>query len=172
MTSRPALSLIVARAQNGVIGKDGDMPWRLSEDLKRFKSLTAGKPIIMGRATWESLPRKPLPKRPNVVISRNTQFSAPGAWLASDLSVALAYGEAMAVQKDCEEFFVIGGARLYADALPFAKHLYLTEVLAEIDGDTFFPEINETEWQEVEAEDLPADAKNTFPTRYRHLVRT
>lgn len=169
--SRPALSLIVARARNGVIGKDGDMPWRLSEDLKRFKSLTAGKPVIMGRATWESLPRKPLPKRPNIVISRNTQFSAPGAWLASELAVAIAYGEAMAAEKKCEEFFIIGGASLYADALPFARHLYLTEVLAEIDGDTFFPEINECDWEEIESKHLPSDEKNTFPTRYRHLIR-
>ncbi len=169
--NRPLLSLIVARAENGVIGRDNDMPWSLSADLKRFRALTSGRPIIMGRNTWDSLPRKPLPKRPNIVVSRNPDLKVDGAWLASSLESAISVGEAMATEAGTSDFFIIGGARLYEDALPFAKRLHLTEVEATIEGDTFFPEFDETEWKEVSSESLPADEENTFPTRYRLLER-
>ena len=170
-SSLPALSLIVARAENGVIGRDGDMPWRLSEDLKRFKSLTSGKPVIMGRNTWESLPRRPLPKRANIVVSRNTALLAERAWQASSIESAIALGRAMAMRDGLDEYFVIGGATLYEAALPYADRLYLTEVMADIEGDTYFPEISASDWTVLEEISVPADEKNTYPTRYCRLER-
>lgn len=170
-TPRPQLSLIVARSLNNVIGKDRDMPWRLSGDLQRFKRLTMGMPVIMGRNTWDSLPRKPLPKRPNIVVSRNPLVRVENAWLASDIKVAIAYGEAMAHHLRVPLYFIIGGATLYEAALPHAQNLYLTEVLADLEGDTFFPSLDETEWLETERIDSPADQKNSYPTRFRTLTR-
>ncbi len=163
--------MIVARTTNNVIGRDGDMPWRLSDDLKRFKALTSGKPVVMGRTTWESLPRKPLPNRPNIVISRNTSFSADGATHAASVELALSFAEAKAASLGMEEYFVIGGAQIYAEALPFADRLYLTDVLTELEGDTFFPDLDETEWETLETSDISADDKNDYPTRYRVLKR-
>ena len=124
-------SLIVARAKNGVIGRDGDMPWRLSSDLKRFKALTSGKPVIMGRKTWESLPKRPLPKRPNIVASRNADYEVKDAWLASGLPAAYALAIAMAKKSGVDEVFVIGGAGLYQDAIAHADCLHITEVQAD-----------------------------------------
>lgn len=154
-----------------MIGLDGDMPWRLSEDLKRFKTLTSGKPVIMGRNTWESLPRRPLAKRPNIVISRNTSYQIEDAWLLSSLETAIAFGLSMATQIQADEVFVIGGAKLYDDAIAHADRLHITEVLADPHGDTFFPAFADADWQEGSVEDVPADDRNQFPTRYRLLDR-
>lgn len=168
---KPYLAIIVAMAENRAIGKDGDMPWRLSADLKRFKALTSGKPVIMGRNTWESLPKRPLPKRPNIVVSRNSDYRADGAWQVASVEHAIAMGEAMSTEKSLDEFFIIGGATLYQSALPYAARLYLTEVAASPDADTFFPAFDEDEWDCVETQHVPSDDRNDYPTRYRKLIR-
>ena len=164
-------SLIVARAKNSVIGRDGDMPWRLSTDLKRFRSLTSGKPVIMGRKTWESLPRRPLPNRPNIVVSRNSDYRAEDAWLTSDLASAYAMASAMAQKAGVDEVFVIGGAGLYEEAIRHADRMHITEVDADIEGDTYFPSFDDDDWEELDSEDIPAGEKDDYPTRYRLLER-
>ncbi|MEC8165335.1 MAG: dihydrofolate reductase, partial [Pseudomonadota bacterium] len=127
------LSLVVAMAENRVIGRDGDLPWRLPEDLKHFKRVTMGKPVIMGRKTWDSLYVKPLPGRRNIVVTRNLNFSADGAEATGSIEDALAL-----VDRD-EEAMVIGGATLFEAALASAQRFHLTEVHAEIKGNTRFP---------------------------------
>ena len=148
----PKLALIAARAKNGVIGRDGDLPWRLKSDLAWFKRVTLGKPIIMGRKTWESLPRKPLPGRANYVVTRQTGYQADGAIVCASLSDAL--DEAF-MQADCDgldEVCVIGGAQLYGAAIKTADRLYLTEIDASPQGDTVFPEFDEDNWIETHRE--------------------
>lgn len=140
--STPRISLIAAVAGNGVIGTDNALPWRLPEDLKRFRSLTLGHPVIMGRKTFESIGR-PLPGRRNIVVTRNTDFVAPGCETAGSLKAAIA-----ACSGTSDEIFVIGGAQLYAQALPQAQRLYLTEIQAEFDGDTRFPSFDPDLWRE------------------------
>lgn len=149
MSGEPKISLIVARGRNGVIGRDGDMPWRLSSDLKLFKALTMGKPIIMGRKTWDSLPRRPLPGRSNIVVTRQADFLAEGGQVAGDLDTAfdLAIGQARIDSVD--EVFVIGGAQIYAAALARADRLYLTEVDADPAGDAVFPALTAGQWSEL-----------------------
>jgi len=138
------LSLIAAVARQRVIGKDNALLWHLPEDMRYFRDTTRGKPVIMGRKTWESLPEKfrPLPGRRNIVVSRNAEYVAPGAELAGSLDAALT-----ATQNE-DEVFVIGGEALYRLALPHADRLYLTEIERDYDGDAFFPEIIAQEWQE------------------------
>ena len=125
----------IARARNGVIGRDGTLPWRLKSDLANFRAVTMGKPVIMGRKTWDSLPKKPLPGRKNIVLSRDRDFRAEGAWSFSDFPAALAAARAMAAADGADEVSVIGGAALYALALPLADRLYLTEVDCAPQGD-------------------------------------
>ena len=168
---RPARSLIVARARNGVIGRKGDMPWRLSADLKRFKALTTGKPVIMGRKTWDSLPRKPLPGRANIVVSRNFNFETPGAFLVSGMDTAYAMAQSIAKLDNADEIFVIGGAKLYSDAIQNADRLHITEVQADIEGDTWFPDFDESDWLEVRSETVGKDDKNDYETIYRCVER-
>ncbi len=146
------LSVIVAVAENGVIGRNGDLPWRISGDMKFFKATTMGKPIVMGRKTWESLGRA-LPGRDNIVVTRSAGFDAPGASVAGDLDAALA------LVPDAEEVLVIGGAEIYALALPRAARVYLTHVHAAPEGDTHFPELDEAEWREVSREDHAPDGE-------------
>lgn len=136
------LVLVVAAAENGVIGQDGKIPWHISDDLKRFKALTMGAPIVMGRKTWDSLPRKPLPGRTNIVVTRQPGWVAEGAVTAHSLQ------EAIAKAGGAEEIFVIGGAEIYAAALPLATAIELTEVHAAFDGDAVLPPL-EGEWEEV-----------------------
>ena len=138
-------------AENRVIGRDGDLPWRLPEDLKHFKRVTLGKPVIMGRKTWDSLYVKPLPGRRNIVVTRNPDFRADGA------EATMSVEDALARVADAEEAVVIGGATLFEDALPVAGRFHLTEVHAAIDGDTFFPAFDRTGWREVSRVDHPAD---------------
>ncbi|WP_417491251.1 dihydrofolate reductase [Maricaulis sp.] len=147
--TQPRICLIVARGRNGVIGSDGDLPWRLSSDLKHFKAVTSGKPIIMGRKTWDSLPRRPLPGRLNIVVTRQADFIAEGGQVAGDLTAALAHALAQAHLDEVDEVFVIGGAQIYAAALDHAHRLYITEVDAEPDGDVAFPAIDASAWAEV-----------------------
>jgi len=149
-TTRTRVYLIAAVAKNGVIGANGKLPWHLPEDLKHFKKLTLNHPIIMGRRTWESFP-KPLPGREHIVISRRPGFAAPGASVASSLegAVALCTGESVA--------FVIGGAEVYAAALPLADGLILTEIDADYEGDTRFPDWDRKAWRATQKETHTSD---------------
>lgn len=139
------LSLIAAIARNRVIGLDNTLPWRLPEDLKRFRALTTGHHIIMGRKTYESLNRL-LPERTTVIVTRNANYAVPGAIVASSLEQAIA----LSVPDD--EVFLIGGAQLYRDGLQLARTMYITEIDAEIAGDAFFPEFDAAQWQETARE--------------------
>ena len=141
------ISLVVAASRNGVIGKDGGLPWHISSDLKLFKQITMGKPVIMGRKTWDSLPRKPLPGRRNIVISRKADYPVSGAEMARSVDEALA----LAKVDDPPEIAVIGGGEVYRLFWPLADQVYLTEVELEVKGDTFFPKINPVEWDLLEA---------------------
>ncbi len=134
----PRLSLVVAVAQNGVIGRDGDLPWRMSDDLKWFKSITTGKPIVMGRTTYESLGR-PLPGRTNIVLTRQDAPLHDDVVVASTLPMALAAAAEAARTMAAQEICIIGGANLYEQTLPLAHRLYLTVVEADVEGDRFFP---------------------------------
>jgi len=162
----------VARARNGVIGRDGALPWRLSDDLKQFKALTMGKPLIMGRKTWESLPRRPLPGRLNIVLTRDGSFEATSAVVCETFTEALQIGREQAAEDGVEEVCVIGGAALFALALPKAKRLYLTEVDAVVDGDVFFPSFDEADWRETSRQSHAADDNNEFAFTLRILERT
>jgi len=140
------LALIVAVSQNGVIGKDGDLPWHIPEDLKHFRKNTVGHSIIMGRKTWDSIGR-PLPKRKSIVVTRQEGLRIEGAQVVHSLGEALD-----AAREHDPEPRVIGGAALYREAFPFATRLILTEVQREVDGDTFFPDWDPSEWEEVSRE--------------------
>ncbi len=162
---KPMVSIVVAVAENGVIGRDGDMPWKLSTDLKRFKALTLGKPVIMGRKTWASIGR-PLPGRANIVITRDKGFQAEGAHVVGSLEEALSLGQKLASETGADEICIMGGGTIYAQALPMVDHVHLTRVLATIDGDTFFPDLDAHQWQLVSAEDIPQGEKDSHATRY------
>ena len=151
----PKLTLVVAVAKNGVIGRDGDLPWRLKSDLARFKAVTMGKPVLMGRKTWDSLPRKPLPGRSNLILSRDASFRPADAWVYSKLDAFLAAGRAMAEAAGVEECCVIGGSMLYAETLPLADRIVLTEVALEPEGDAHFPALDAS-WREVSREAVKA----------------
>jgi len=161
------LSLVWAMAKNRVIGRNNSLPWYLPEDLKYFKRITLGKPVIMGRKTYESI-GKPLPGRTNVVVTRNTDWQAEGVEVVDSLEAARALCESIAEIDGCEEAMVIGGAEIYKQALPLADKLYLTEVHAEVDGDTTFPEFDRDAWQEVAREDFAAAGPN--PYDYSFLI--
>lgn len=152
---QPRLAAVVAVAKNGVIGRDGDLPWRIPSDLKRFKAVTLGKPVIMGRRTWESLPRKPLPARPNYVISRSLD-DAEGALVFSDPDAALAHAGEAARTLGADEVCLIGGAQLYTDLLARTDRIYLTQVDLEPEGDTAFPHLDPMQWEEVSSEAVAA----------------
>lgn len=142
---------MVAVAKNGVIGRDGDLPWRIPSDLKRFKATTLGKPVIMGRKTWESLPRKPLPSRPNIIVSK-TMGAASGAQVVSSVEAALDSAAAAAAECGAGEVCLIGGARLYTDMLPLVDRIHLTEVDLEPEGDAYFPRLDPAHWREISRE--------------------
>ena len=161
---KPILSIIVAMAKNRVIGRDNQLPWHLPADLRHFKQTTMGHPIIMGRKTYESIGR-PLPGRQNIVITRNPDFQAEGCLVVHSLQ------EALAAVPEAEEVFIIGGASLYREALPLADRIYLTLVDAEVEGDTFFPELDASEWQEVRRETFTPDEKNPFGYAFIEFVR-
>jgi len=141
--STPAISMIVARSRNHVIGKDNQMPWKISADLQFFKKVTMGYPIIMGRKTWESIGR-PLPGRRNVVVSRNTNYSAIGAELVGSLD------QALELLKEFKRVFVIGRQQLFTQAFPQADELFITEIEIQVDGDTYFEIPDPNDWQEAE----------------------
>ncbi|HVV34642.1 MAG TPA: dihydrofolate reductase [Vitreimonas sp.] len=155
----PKLTLVLAIAKNGVIGRDGGLPWRLSSDLKRFKAATMGKPVLMGRKTWESLPRKPLPGRQNLVLSRDKDFRPEGAWSFTALDAMLAAGRAMAEAEGAGEVCVIGGAHLFEQTLPLADRIVLTQVQLEPAGETRMS-IDLSRWREVSRENVAAGPKD------------
>ncbi|MCG8393153.1 MAG: dihydrofolate reductase [Pseudomonadales bacterium] len=155
------LAMMVAKASNNVIGRNNKLPWYLPNDLKYFKQVTFGKPVIMGRKTWESL-GKPLPGRTNIVITRQSGFQAEGAKVVATLDEAIAMAENVAFIDGQEEAVIMGGAEIYALALPRADRLYLTEVHAQVEGDTWFPEYDATEWNEIGREDFQAEGPNPY----------
>ena len=161
----------VARARNGVIGKDGGLPWRLSSDLKLFRSLTMGKPVIMGRKTWDSLPIKPLPGRLNVVLSRDGTFEPERAVVCEQFEEAIAIAREQAAEDAEDEVCIIGGAALFELALPRAKRIYLTEVDAEVEGDVYFPAFDEADWIEVKREVHLKTEKDDYDFTFRVLER-
>ena len=162
--SRPLISLVVAMARNRVIGRDNGLPWRLSEDLKRFKATTLGKPVLMGRKTFESI-GKPLPGRRNIVLTRDR------AWRADGVDVVRSVDEALELAGGAPELAVIGGAEVYRLVLPLADRIHLTRVEADVSGDTVFPELNLAEWHEAHSGEYPADERNQYPVTFLRLDR-
>ena len=155
------LVIVVARARNGVIGADGALPWHLSADLRRFKAMTVGKPVVMGRKTFESIGR-PLPGRHNIVLSRDAGWAAPGVTTAANLAEAIA-AAGLEPRTRAETIMIIGGAQIYAEALPSAARIELTEVDAEPPGDTHLPAFDPQRWREAAREAHPAtDAQPGF----------
>ena len=149
------ISLVVAAARNNVIGSEGELPWHLPDDLRHFKRLTTGKPVIMGRRTFESIGR-PLPNRRNIVMTRQAGYAAQGCEVVSSVN------EALDLVRGADEVMIIGGGQVYRDFLPHADRIYLTRVLADVEGDTYFPEIDETGWQLVTTEHHAADEKHAY----------
>jgi dihydrofolate reductase len=158
------ISLVVAMAGNRVIGRDQALPWHLPADLAHFKALTMGKPILMGRKTWESIGR-PLPGRLNLVLTRDPGYQAGGATTVTSVDAAID------ACTGAPELMVIGGAGVYRDLLPAANRLYLTEVSTNVDGDTYFPELDMSEWREVSREQRQADEKNACDMSFVILDR-
>lgn len=159
-----SVTLIVATDRQGGIGLGGGLPWRLPDDLRRFKALTLGKPVVMGRRTWDSIGR-PLPGRLNIVVSRDPRRAIEGATVAATLEAALA------AAGNVPEVCVIGGAEIYRLALPLADRVELTEVHANVGADTFFPPLDPAEWEEVAREDRAADERHAHPMSFVTLRR-
>ena len=160
------ISLIVAMASNRVIGLNNKMPWHLSADLKKFKSITMGSPILMGRKTYESIGR-PLPGRTNMIISRNLDYQQEGCLVFNDLKTAFTKAA-----ESTDEIFIIGGSDLYKAILPMADTIYLTLINRDFEGDTFFPEIDLNEWSEVTREDIKDDPDTSFSYSFLKLEKT
>ena len=164
VAAAPMISLLVAATENGVIGRDRGMPWHLPDDLKRFKALTLAKPVLMGRKTFDSIGR-PLPGRINLVLTRTPGWSAPGVTVVADLDAAIrAAGSA-------PELVIAGGAQVYALALPRATRIHLTRIHAVIAGDTWLPEIADSEWRETARELHPVDARHPYAMSFVTLER-
>lgn len=155
---KPIISIVVAIAKDNVIGAKGGMPWKLSSDLKRFKRDTMGKPIIMGRKTWESIGR-PLPGRPNIVVTRNENYMAVGATIVACLDDAIKYATQECTKLNVGEICLIGGGQLYKEAIEIADRLYVTNVMAAPEGDTWFPQILESQWKSTFEERFKAGEK-------------
>lgn len=154
------ISIIAAVATNGTIGRDNDLPWHMGADLKRFKTLTTGHHFIMGRRTFDSIGRKPLPNRTNVIVTRDASYTAEGAKVVGSLGEAIQ----LAAAAHDEEPFIGGGAQIFEQAIHNAHRMYITRVHADIPGDTFFPEFDDvSEWHLTDAEHFDADEKNDYP---------
>ncbi|MEB2843280.1 diacylglycerol kinase [Rhizobiales bacterium RZME27] len=161
------VAIYVAVADNGVIGRDGDMPWKLSTDLKRFKAMTMGKPMVMGRKTLDTFGGRTLPGRPHVVVTRNAHLDVGGVETVSSLQAGIERAHALAEESGAEEIAVIGGGEIYRQAIEIADILYVTHVEAEIaDGDTFFPAIDSAVFENGEELVVPVGEKDTYPTRF------
>ncbi len=152
------IALIVAASQNHVIGLDNQLPWHLPEDLQYFKAVTMGKPILMGRKTYDSIGR-PLPGRVNIVLTRDTNWTAQGVEVVNNLDAAIAASEKACKAADVDELMIIGGEQIYRKFLPVANKLYLTKVEAEVEGDAYFPVIDSNQWRQV-AEKIPEKVGN------------
>jgi dihydrofolate reductase len=163
--SKPLISIIVAMAENHVIGRNNELPWRLPADLQHFKALTVGKPIIMGRKTWESLPGL-LPERRHIVLTHHRDYVAENCLVVHSME------DAVVAAGDVPEVMIIGGSKLYQQFLPLAQRMYLTLVHAEVEGDALFPRYDETNWQEMARESHPADEKNHYPYTFLTLRRS
>ncbi len=164
--SQAVVELVVAVADNGVIGRDNALPWHLPEDLQHFKALTLGHAIVMGRLTFESIGR-PLPGRRNLVLTRNTDWSHEGVEAVRSLAEA----RVLAAERPGNSLMVIGGAKIYADALESAETIHLTQIHAEFAGDTGFPKLNMRQWLEVSRESFPANGDRDFAYSFVKLVR-
>lgn len=162
--------LIVAMGENRVIGAGNGLPWRIPSDMKRFRALTLGKPVVMGRKTWETI-GAPLGERDNIVVTRQAGFAPEGVLVAHDLDGALAMAERCARARGRDEIAVIGGAEIYAAVLPRADRIEMTVVKGEVSGDTCFPEIDPGEWNEVSRQDAPRGEKDSHATSYVVLER-
>ncbi|MEO8218922.1 MAG: dihydrofolate reductase [Acidobacteriota bacterium] len=160
-----SLSIIVAVSENGVIGRDGGLPWHLADDLKLFKEFTIGHTLLMGRRTFDEV-GKPLPGRTTILITRQADYCTPGVLIAHSLE------EALEMAPGDEEVFVVGGSEIYAQTLPQATRLYLTLVRAEVQGDTRFPEFDLGEWTEISRREFAADSRNDFPFTFRLFERS
>ena len=160
------ISLILAMDEQRGIGKDGKLPWRLSSDLKRFRELTMGHHLIVGRKTFESI-GKPLPGRQTIVVTRNHTFKPDGCLVTNSVQSALA----LAQERGEPEVFVIGGAEIYAQVLDVADRIYLTQVHAEVDADTFFPELKHDRWTETQSTFQAADERNQYSFSFKQLER-
>jgi dihydrofolate reductase len=158
------VSIVAAISENGVIGRDGGLPWRISSDLRRFKQLTMGHHLVMGRKTFQSIGRT-LPGRTTLVLTRNGEFQAPGVIVACDLDEALDYC------RGDGEVFIVGGAEVYRQALPRAQRLYLTEVHARVDGDAFFPQLDRSQWRLAEEQRQPSGEKDEYASDFRVFDR-
>ncbi len=165
------VSLIAAASENNVIGVHGVLPWKLPADLKRFKELTSGHPIIMGRKTYESIGR-PLPNRRNIVVTHRKDLQIEGYDVVASMKEALRLASSFQLPASSSEIFVIGGGEIYRQALPLAHRIYLTRVHASIEGDTFFPEVPMDEWREVSREEYSADSDNQYPFTFLLYERT
>ena len=168
--TKPKLTFVVAVARNGVIGREGGLPWRLKSDMARFKAATMGKPVLMGRKTWQSLPKRPLPGRPNLLLTRDANFKAPEAWVYTDAAALVAAGRAMAEAAGVDEVCVIGGAQLYEALLPQAERIVLTEVDLAPEGDAHL-RLDLSAWREVRAERVAASANDDADFVVRVLER-
>lgn len=164
------IALILATARNGVIGRGGQLPWRISTDLKRFRALTMGKPMIMGRKQYDSVGR-PLDGRDNIVITRNLSFSAPGIIVVHDFAAARAKAQECATARGTDEIMIIGGADIFALAMPQASRIYLTEVHADVPGDVVFHPPGPPQWQEISRERHTAGPKDDYDFSYVLLER-
>jgi len=164
------VAMIVALAQNGVIGRNNQLPWRLPGDLPRFKQITMGKPVIMGRATFDSI-GKPLPGRDNIVISRDVNLHIEGAAVVASPTAALDLARIRADEKHLDEIIVMGGGQIYSALLPQADRLYLTRVLADVNGDAYFPTFEIGEWTQIASESVSASGDNPYPFCYVTLDR-
>lgn len=166
---KPILSLIAAVAANGAIGKGGVMPWHLPGDLRYFKKITMGKPVIMGQKTWESLRRRPLPGRVNIILTRQKSFSPEGGYVAHSLAEAVRFAEKQAHSKAVDEIFIIGGGDVFKQALPWVDRIYLTEIQADIEGDTFFkPSLPCSLWRKKKCSAVERGERDSHA--YRFLV--
>jgi len=165
------ISLVWAMAQNRVIGRNNQLPWYLPEDLKYFKRITLGKPVIMGRKTFDSI-GKPLPGRTNIVVTRNRDWSFEGVRTVDSLEAARELCENQAIVDGTEEAMIIGGAEIYRQAMPLADRLYLTEVHADVEGDATFPEFDRSQWQEIAREDFEASGPNPYNYSFIILEKT
>lgn len=161
----PKIVLVVAAALNGVIGRDGDLPWRLPSDLKRFKQLTIGKPIVMGRRTFQSI-GKPLPGRPNIVITRDTAFRPEGVIVARSTDEALAYARREAQALGADEICIAGGGEIYRQTIAAADIVHVTQVQADVEGDTRFPVIDPALFEIAHEEEIPQGEKDSHPMHF------